>query len=225
MRKLLVLKLDGDLEKVVRVTLAIEEENNRLGMEVIGYLPANPNLALAIDNWRENYLSAGKSSRVQAVGAARQWRYDCNKSANELRQSLNQWLLSESFRPIRDKCLQYLIPDNEVRVLIRTSSQSLLKLPWHLWDLIDGNSFSEVALSTPNAEFRPTVKTPTLPGKVKILAILGNSTGIDIQQDRQVLENLLNAETTFLVEPKRQEINDYLWEKLWSKARGCACIP
>ncbi|KAF3888330.1 MULTISPECIES: nSTAND1 domain-containing NTPase [Nostocales] len=215
MRKLLVLKLDGDLEKVVRVTLAIEEENNRLGMEVIGYLPANPNLALAIDNWRENYLSAGKSSRVQAVGAARQWRYDCNKSANELRQSLNQWLLSESFRPIRDKCLQYLIPDNEVRVLIRTSSQSLLKLPWHLWDLIDGNSFSEVALSTPNAEFRPTVKTPTLPGKVKILAILGNSTGIDIQQDRQVLENLLNAETTFLVEPKRQEINDYLWEKSW----------
>ncbi|GAA6615430.1 CHAT domain-containing protein [Scytonema sp. NUACC26] len=215
MRKLLVLKLDGDLEKVVRVTLALEEENNRLEMEVTGYLPANPNLAIAIENWRVNYLSAGKSSRVQAVGTARQWRYDCNKAAIALRQSFNQWLLSDSFRPIRDKCLQHLIPPNEVRVLIRTSSQSLLKLPWHLWDLIDGNSFAEVALSTPDVEFRTIVKTPTLPGKVKILAILGNSTGINIQQDRYVLENLDNGETTFLVEPKRQEINDYLWEKSW----------
>ncbi|KYC39047.1 hypothetical protein WA1_34235 [Scytonema hofmannii PCC 7110] len=215
MRKLLVLKLDGDLEKVVRVTLAIEEENNRLGTEVTGYLPANPNLAIAINRWRVNYLSLGTSSRVQAVGAARRWRSDCNRSASELRQSLNQWLLSESFRPIRDKCLQHLMPHNEVRVLIRTSSQSLLKLPWHLWDLIDSNSFAEVALSTPDVEPRTTVKTPTLPDKVKILAILGNSTGIDIQQDRQVLENLYNAETTFLVEPKRQEINNYLWEKSW----------
>ncbi|WP_460204657.1 nSTAND1 domain-containing NTPase [Scytonema sp. NUACC21] len=215
MRKLLVLKLDGDLEKGVRVTLTIEEDENRLGAEVTGDLPPNSNLAKAIDDWRLNYLSAGKSSRIEATKTARQWRYNCNKSASELRQKLNQWLLSESFRPIRDKCLQQLMPPDEVRVLIRTSNHVLLKLPWHLWDLVDANSFAEVALSAPDAESRTTVRTPTLPGKVKILAILGNSLGIDLQQDRQVLENLPNAETTFLVEPKCQEINDYLWEKPW----------
>ncbi|MEC4813821.1 MAG: hypothetical protein SAK29_11205 [Scytonema sp. PMC 1069.18] len=198
MQKLLVLKLDGDLEQGVRVTLSIEEENHRVNTETTGYLPPNPDLGTAVERWRSNYLNVGKSSRTEAIATGRLWRYDCNKSANQLRQQLNQWLLSEFFRPIRDKCLQQFIPPHEVRVLIRTSNQILLKLPWHLWDLVDGNSFAEVALSAPDAEPRAVVKTPTLPGKVKILAILGNSVGIDIQHDRQVLENLPSAETTFL---------------------------
>ncbi|MFH7024420.1 MAG: CHASE2 domain-containing protein [Heteroscytonema crispum UTEX LB 1556] len=49
--------------------------------------------------------------------------------------------------------------------------------------------------------------------KVRILAILGNSTGIDITTDRKLLENLPNSETVFLVEPKRNELNDYLWQQ------------
>jgi WD40 repeat protein len=215
MQKLLVLKLDGDLEKGVRVTLIIEEENNHIGREITGYLPANPDLATAVDRWRSNYLRLGMSSQTPAIGSGRLWRYECNKSAVELNQQFNQWLLSDFFRPIRDKCLQQFIPQYEVRVLIRTSNAILLKLPWHLWDLVDGNSFAEVALSAPDAEPKAVVKTPTLPGKVKILAILGNSVGIDVQHDRQVLENLPSAETTFLVEPKRQELNDHLWEQPW----------
>jgi CHASE2 domain-containing sensor protein len=36
-----------------------------------------------------------------------------------------------------------------------------------------------------------------------------------VQQDRQLLEKLPNAATTFLVEPPRQKINDSLWERPW----------
>lgn len=215
MRKLLVLKLDGDLEKGVRVTLTIEEEDNRLSTETNGYLPPNPELATASDQWRSSYRSLGISCQINTTNTVRQWRYECNKSASELRCYLNQWLLSEPFRPIRDKCLQQFIPPHEVRVLIRTSSQTLLKLPWHLWDLVDDNSLAEVALSAPDTKMRVAVKTPTIQGKVKILAILGNSFGTNVQLDRQVLEHLPLADTTFLIEPQRQEINDYLWKQQW----------
>ena len=47
------------------------------------------------------------------------------------------------------------------------------------------------------------------------MAILGHSEGIDIEADRQLLENLPNAETVFLVEPQHQQINDQLWEQPW----------
>ncbi|KAB8319378.1 CHAT domain-containing protein [Tolypothrix campylonemoides VB511288] len=220
MRKLLVLKLDGDLEKGVRVTLSVEEEDNRLGTEITGYLPPNSAIATAFDQWRSNYRSLGNSTRMKAdnvtyVDYIGQWISDCQKSDSELRKHLNQWLLSESFRPIRDKCLQQFIPPAEVRVLIRTSSKSLFKLPWHLWDLVENYPKAEVALCAPDSHPKTLGKTPTLRGKVKILAILGNSFGINIQKDRQLLKNLPDAETTFLVEPQRQDINDHLWEQSW----------
>ena len=51
--------------------------------------------------------------------------------------------------------------------------------------------------------------------KVRILAILGNSTGIDIQKDRVMLEQLPDAEVIFRVEPQRKELNDQLWSQPW----------
>jgi hypothetical protein len=55
-------------------------------------------------------------------------------------------------------------------------------------------------------------KTPG--AKVRILAIFGNSKGIDIGKDRAFLEQLSDkAQTEFLVEPQPEELNDHLWEK------------
>ncbi|MEA5506387.1 CHAT domain-containing protein [Halotia wernerae UHCC 0503] len=220
MKKLLVLKLDGDLQQGVRVTLTIKSEAEHPNTEITGSLPHNVELVTAIEKWRSQYRSLSYSTRIKQGKIIRdhsieQWRDSCQKSEGELRQHLNNWLLSESFRPIRDKCLQQFILSDEVQLLIRTSSKPLLKLPWHLWNLVDENSFVEVALSAPDSEPRTKTKTPTFRTKVKILAILGNSTNLNVQFDRQVLENLPDAETTFLIEPQRQDINDYLWKQSW----------
>ncbi len=102
-----------------------------------------------------------------------------------------------------------------MRVLIRTSSVALRKLPWHLWDLVEDYPKAEVAYSAPKAEREAWAKTPTYRDQVRILAILGNSTGINVQKDRQLLENLPDAAVTFLVEPQRQDINDQLWNQPW----------
>lgn len=220
MRKLVVLKLDGDLEVGVRVTLEIGEEDSRPSTEITAQLPPYPDLVTAIDQWQSTYRSLGQSSRLEAKkivygGSITQWRSDCDKSVVDLRSHLHNWLLSESFRPIREKWLQQLSPPDEVRVLIRTSSSALRKLPWHLWDLVEDYPKAEVAYCAPESEQPTSSKTPTYRDQVRILAILGNSTGINVQKDRELLENLPDAATTFLVEPQRQDINDQLWNQPW----------
>jgi WD40 repeat protein len=220
MRKLVVLKLDGDLSQAVRVTLEIGEEGERPSIEITGQLPRATDLVKAIDQWQSTYRSVGNSLRIKPKkvvysGSITQWREGCEHCAVELRKHLNNWLLSECFRPIREKWLQQLSPCDEVRVLIRSSSLALRKLPWHLWDLIEDYPLAEVAYCVPESEQSASLKTPTYRDKVKILAILGNSTGINVEKDRQLLENLPDAVTTFLVEPQRQDINDQLWNQHW----------
>jgi hypothetical protein len=176
MRKLVVLKLDGDLEQGVRVTLEIGEEDLRPSTEITAHLPPNPELVTVIDQCQSTYRSFGKSDRIKAkkvvyAGSLSQWREDCQTSAVDLRKRLNNWLLSESFRPIRETWLQQLSRCDEVRVLIRTSSVALRKLPWHLWDLGEDYPKAEVAYSTPKAEREASAKTPTYRDQVRILAI------------------------------------------------------
>ncbi|MFN6569515.1 CHASE2 domain-containing protein [Dendronalium sp. ChiSLP03b] len=223
MRKLVVLKLDGDLEMGVRVTLEIGQEGFRPTTEISGYLPANPDIATVIDQWQSTYSSLWKFTRIKAKkivydGSISQRREDCYNLTNELRSHLNNWLLSESFRPVREKWLKHLMPEDEVRILIRTACLQLKKLPWHLWDLVDRDyPNAEVALSVPESEqIATTLHSASDKKKIRILAILGDSEGIDVEQDRQLLEKLPGAATTFLVEPQLPDLNDELWKQPWN---------
>jgi WD40 repeat protein len=227
MSKLAILRLlDGDLEQGVRVVLTISTLQNSEGTasnsaEISGALPANPNLGSTIKQWQSNYRSLGttrmRPNEVIIDKSIKQQISACQKLDQELRLQLNTWLSSPSFRSIRDKWLEELMK-GEVRILIRASNQSLLKLPWHLWDLVERNPQAEVALSAFDSEPIVKPKMPTLRDKVKVLAILGDRTGIDIEKDRQLLQNLENlagAEISFLDEKERREINAQLWEQSW----------
>ncbi|WP_407888531.1 CHASE2 domain-containing protein, partial [Scytonema sp. NUACC26] len=135
---------------------------------------------------------------------------ECSQKAKILIDRLHKWLDSEEFRCINNTLREELKRDEIIRVLIRTDNQDLHCIPWHLWDFFNRYSFAEFAITATASETPP--KPPRKP-KVRILAILGNSRGIDVQLDRQLLENLPNAETVFLVEPQRKELNNYLWQQ------------
>ncbi|WP_445627710.1 CHASE2 domain-containing protein [Nostoc sp. DSM 114167] len=221
MGKLVVLKLDGDLELGVRVTLEIGEDGKRPSIETSGHLPPNIKIAKAIDEWRSTYCNLGngriKAKKIIYDGSISQRRDDCQNKACELRSHLNHWLKSESFWRIREKCLKHLMPDEEVRVLIRTDSMQLEKIPWHLWDLLDLDyTKAEVALSLPESEQVTRLQTSIYRHKIKILAILGDKTGIDVDKDCELLKKLPNATTTFLTQPQRDRINDRLWNQSWN---------
>jgi CHASE2 domain-containing sensor protein len=221
MRKLVVLKLDGDLSEGVRVTLEIGCEGARPTVEVNCSLPATPEMVTAINEWYSLYENLNQFNRIKVnkivYGSLSKKKQVCYRKAFDLKNYLNQWLMCDSFRPIREKWLKCLMPSDEIRVLISTNNIQLKKLPWHLWDLVDRDyPKAEVTLSAYNSDHIQIPQTSIYGNKIKILAILGNSDGIDVRQDRQLLENLKNADTTFLVQPQRREINEKLWNQNWN---------
>jgi CHASE2 domain-containing sensor protein len=68
---------------------------------------------------------------------------------------------------------------------------------------------AEIALSTP--EYQRVEKLHHRK-QVRILAIFGNDRGLDLAADRQVLAEIPDAETVFLVKPSRQEVDEQLWD-------------
>ncbi|MFN6565483.1 MAG: CHASE2 domain-containing protein [Nostoc sp. ChiSLP01] len=216
MAKLVVLKLDGNLsEHGYRVTLEIGSENVRPNIEVSGNLPASPDLVAYLNQWQEKYRNLGIASRIKPQeiiydGSIKSRIEKCRQSSELLSDRLQKWLDSQEFRSINNTLREELNRDEIIRVLIRTDDPQLHRLPWHLWDFFNRYSKAEFALTATASEIPNTASRKP---KVRILAILGNSIGIDVQKDRKLLESLPNSEIVFLVEPQRNELNNYLWEQ------------
>ena len=214
---LVSLKLDGDLEQQgFRVTLEIGPEGERAHIEETGFLPPAPELVTCLDRWQRQYRALGAPKRIKPKaiiyeGSVTQLE-SCRQAANQLRDRLTDWLEFESFAAV-DRCLREELDKHQsVRVLIRSQDWQIYRLPWHLWDFLERYPNAEVAFSAPGSQ---RVVVPGASTKVRILAILGNAQGIDIEADRRVLEALPNAEVVFLVEPPRQQLTDRLWEQAW----------
>lgn len=222
MRKLVDLRLDGDTKTGFRVILTIREEDNftNPAMEITGYLPPSPELVEELqDHWQVKYRNLGapyriKPKKITYDGSVNKRVQECKESELKLRSHLTNWLKSESFIPINNRLREELSREETIRFLIRTENQQLQKLPWHLWDFFERYRQAEVAFSPVTFE-RPPKSIKTIGNRVKILAILGHSAGINTEADRQLLESLPQAEITFLVEKTRQEINEQLWEQPW----------
>lgn len=229
MGKLVILRLDGELfQQGFRVTLTIKSDCNpytnphalHLETEIIGYLPPQPKLSTHLQtHWLQKYRSIGSPYRIKPLeiiyeGSVNERFRECQESATELRLYFATWLNSEAFRDIDKGLREELNREETIRVLIRTEDEQLQKLPWHLWDFFERYPKAELALSTTKlSQAKILIAKPK--AKVRILAILGHSQGINIDADRQLLESLADAETFFLVEPNREVINDQLWEKSW----------
>lgn len=218
MSKLVILKLDGDLEQHgFRVTLEIGKENARPNLEIRGSLPASPDLVNSLNHWQNKYWSLATNNRIKPKeiiysGSIKRQINECNKSAKELSDRLQAWLDSPEFRCLNHTIREELNREERIRLLICTDHPQIQQLPWHLWDFFQKFSKAEFAFS---ATAFQKIENPATKAKVKILAILGNSNGIDVKKDRELLENLPDAETVFLVEPQRNELNNKLWEQQW----------
>lgn len=217
MAKLVVLKFgDGGFEQGFPVTLQIGEERDRPSTEITGKLPPCPEITLYYTRWQASYLQLGNTYRLDAdkiqvtnVSVTQ----DCHELAHILRARFNAWLQAEDFRPLREKWLEKLMPTDEIRVILQSENSQLQRLPWHIWDLLERYPKAEIALSSPSYE--RIHKPPTPNSQVNILAIVGNSQGIDTQADQAVLQKCPYADVSFLVEPQRKELTDYLWGKNW----------
>jgi CHASE2 domain-containing sensor protein len=217
MSKRAVLKLDGYLEQGFTVTLEVGEEGNVHFTEVTGHLPPSPELLKCLDLWQKNYRQISENTRITlqkvTVETGKLSQIEtCRRLAEDLQGYLRKWLESAAFQDIEKRLREVLDREEPIRVLLRTQDNRLRKLPWHLWEFVEKYALAEIAFSTAPGQISIRIKPRE---KVRVLAILGNSEGIDIKADRKMLEELPNAEVLFLVEPSRQKINDQLWDKPW----------
>ncbi|GJD21856.1 adenylate cyclase [Rivularia sp. IAM M-261] len=218
MSKLVFLKMDGNLEQGFQVTLEIGEDNARSYIEASGSLPSYPDLSNSLIQWQSKYNSlVNNSSRIKPkeiiyCGSINRRINECKQLESTIHNYFQSWLNCQEFRSINNTLREELNRDDIIRVLIRTNDEQLQQIPWHLWDFFQTYSQAEFALST--ITFHKTEKSLPKP-KIRILAILGNSTGIDVQKDRDFLESLPNSEITFLVEPLLKDLNNQLWEHQW----------
>ncbi|HEY9822376.1 MAG TPA: CHASE2 domain-containing protein [Candidatus Sericytochromatia bacterium] len=217
MGKLVVLKLgEGSFEQGFPVTLQIGEEGKHPSLEITGKLPSTPEIPQFYTGWATSYRCLGLRSRLEASKAQVtnvSKLENCYNAARILGDRLNAWLHSDSFRLIREKLLEQLMPSEEIRLIIQTENSLLRRLPWHLWDLCDRYPKVEIALSAPVYEQIEQISSPH--PQVRILAILGNSAGINTQADRLLLEQLPDAEIHFMVEPQCSQLTDELWKQGW----------
>ena len=128
-----------------------------------------------------------------------------------LKQRLNAWLDSADFRDIDRHLRMRLPPDQDTRLIIQTADPFLRQLPWCIWQFFDDYPRTEVALSALRYNRLPSA--PSCSTKVRILAILGNSTGIDLTDEDTTLQALPNAKVVWLNEPTRKAFNDALWQE------------
>ncbi|MBE9032559.1 CHASE2 domain-containing protein [filamentous cyanobacterium LEGE 11480] len=222
MGKVVDLKLNLQAEHSYHVTLSIYQEGQSTQRQVSAQLPPAIDLLKQYQKWQDSYrrLSqfgsrAIRPKQITINGDIQQRRDECRQRGKQLNHALNQWLQSPGFRTIRETWLDEISQSESVRVIIQTDQVETRHLPWHCWDLVETRSpQSEIAFGASN--FRaPKPKAIPQTDAVKILAILGNSDGIDIDHDRQTLQQLSNADVTFLVQPDRRDVSGQLWQQHW----------
>ena len=135
-----------------------------------------------------------------------------NTCSLALQHQINTWLSHDGFHGIDRKLRTQLVPSDEIRVVITADVHSMLQFPWCLWSFFEDFPKAELALSPMNytriSKSSDGIKRPA----VRILAVLGDSQGIDITRDRDLLSQLPNAEVQFLVEPTRSQLSEHLWD-------------
>jgi len=220
MNKLAIIKIEqGDWENGFPVSLQIGEDGSFLNTPANGDLPGKLELKGEYEKWRSLYWTLPNSSRLdkplEQVTNSSDTIEECRKSAHNLKWVFNTWLNSLEFKEIFNKLQRELNTEDNIRIVIQTDNLELRQLPWHSWDLFDSYKSAEVALSASRFYNVTKDKKSQAQKQLKILAILGNSGGIDIEKDREFLEKLPNAQVEFLAGPDRKKITTNLWEQNW----------
>ncbi|MEC4818235.1 MAG: CHAT domain-containing protein [Scytonema sp. PMC 1069.18] len=221
MKKLVILKFNGNFDSGFHVNLEVANEGQGAYRTITGQLPENLRIIQLLNNWHDTYRSRYGQFRIKAIQGRNinieSLNEKCEKQSINLLDNFNQWLATPSFSSIINSLLK-LETENEIRIIITTSCHELRQLPWHLWNALTRFPLLEVALSSPNAERgeRP------LREKIRILIILGDRTGINIDADRRYLQSFCgdDAEIILIDNPTREELKNYLqdnqgWDMLF----------
>ncbi len=220
------------------VTLQLWEAGSSTPMQFSGSLPAAPALDEIFRQWRSLYIAlygscgvwrqAATLPRLRAASVPDDFPIEIDEDGvtnvsiaefeqlgQELRQQLNGWLESETFRPVDRQLRTHLSRSDEIRIILAAENLIALRYPWHLWQLFEDYPRSELALSPLNYQRSVKNLQAKAHNRVAVLAVMGNAEGIDVGRDQQILSALPGAEVTLLAEPSLGDLQERLWHGSW----------
>ncbi|NER04604.1 MAG: CHAT domain-containing protein, partial [Okeania sp. SIO3C4] len=242
--KLVILNFEGgSLGKgFTRIKAYIWSDGHPLPMDITSKLPSNLEISQLYQQWSKKYqklielyqdlslLPRIKMKKEQTTNFSKE---DIEKEAQKIikevqkiiieirelekqwRSLLNNWLSFPSFSRIENQLRTKIKPSDKVRLIIQSEDNLIQRIPWHLWHFFSDYQFAETAIALPEAN--RVEKLNITREKIRILAIFGDDTGLNIQKDKEYLKSLSDeAETFTLVKPTREELHQKLWdEKGW----------
>jgi branched-chain amino acid transport system substrate-binding protein len=213
--KLVIFEIgEGSFERGFPVRVRIGEAGKPHIAEISGRLPPAPNVPTTYTVWQSiyekleaNWLIIIPKNQITNFSS----KGICNQAAQKFKDSFNTWLNQASVLEVERQLSKQIGNSEDVRFILQTQDSLLRRLPWHLWGFFStSHPQAEIVISS---EYEPSTKQLKVP--VKILAILGSSEGIDLQQDLDSLHNLPGAKVESLIEPTRRQLIENLRNKSW----------
>ena len=218
MDKFVAIRFEGKGDQFFSVNYQILNSDHKVIDGGKSSLPDCPALITSIKDWRAAYHADVRSRRIKRKEIYANNSSDVNhrKLTSDLKTHLNNWLSSLEFQPFKDKLFAKLNPKEVVLVGIETDDPELKYVPWHLWSFFDIFSRSDYTLLRPNFSRRDgdfVGRKKDMRSQRNIMAIIGDSTGINTEEDRMIIENIAGVRhLQILSEPSRAEVVEFLWD-------------
>jgi CHASE2 domain-containing sensor protein len=152
-------------------------------------------------NWKESYRQfyrSGLRARVDQSGAGVlppvDWRTRLVQAEATLLAEFHYWLSDAALLSIRSEIAKAAAdPSNpgDVDIFLTCNQIELTRLPWETWELrSEFVTTKAIRISRTPANIRETASHSKHRKKLRILAILGDDTGLNFEQDRKAVKSL-----------------------------------
>jgi CHAT domain-containing protein len=210
--------MQGSFDRGFPVLLRIQEQRrlNPRVIQVEGHLPPSPQVLASFKEWEYAYHEMSGGSFRITPSSSLSTNVSIPQLADSFTYHFKDWLKSGNWEwhKVRECLLRSLNFQEEILVIVETQDLLLQRLPWHLWDLFSETfTNAEIALSAASYQPPPLALSRY---KTRVLVVLGsNSNGINVDEDRKVLEQFSQVDLHFLVTPSLEDLTKLLWEQSW----------
>ena len=188
------------------------------GQKISATLPYSITLLPLYEDWRKaylNYYQRNLRAKVPKpknewgkIRITQDWHRQLVQSEARLLSEFHCWLRQEQLYEIRSTITKV---DNTPIYLYLTCSRELERLPWESWE-IETKSGLDVAIyrNPTNIRAETPEKKVNYGNKPRILAIIGDDTGLDLNEDRETLNSLHKVAEIILVTWKSQQTSEVI---------------
>lgn len=168
------------------------------GQQLTTELPYPETLKTLYDAWQAAYLQfyrSGTRARPLQTGSgtlpAVDWAARLAQAEAALLAEFHLWLRDAQLFDLRSTLQQATAQTDTIELFLSCDPLEVTRLPWEAWQLqteLGANTTIQILRYPPNIR-AATVKRSRR-GKARVLAILGDETGLDFQAERQALKSL-----------------------------------